>query len=131
MYLLLLSTLCGKHGRLDCSTLFWGGDTFAPSLKVQNAQGETVGIQTFLQDAFLKMVDKVVESVGDLPGVLGFEVSCHFHDTPYRTLYGAEGRAGADNQLMNEPHPGYIGSPSINEWASFLPDQDRHLPLLL
>ena len=57
------------------STLFWGGDTFAPSLKVKDQNGKEVGIQGYLQDAFLAMVDKVVETVGDLPGVLGFEVS--------------------------------------------------------
>ena len=54
--------------------MFWGGDAFAPSLKVKDANGKLVGIQGYLQDAFLRMVDKVVETVSDLPGVLGFEV---------------------------------------------------------
>lgn len=34
-----------------------------------------VNIQTYLQDAFFGAVGKLVETVGDLPGVLGFEVS--------------------------------------------------------
>lgn len=74
-----------------------------------------MGIQGYLQDAFFDMVDKVVESVGDLPGVLGFEVS-QDRGRSHLNVLGNDERA--DVQLMNEPHPGYIGSPSINEWAS-------------
>lgn len=59
-----------------CSTLFWAGKTFAPTLNVRTHDGETVNIQAYLQEAFLKMTDKLVDSVGDLPGVLGFEVRC-------------------------------------------------------
>jgi hypothetical protein len=51
-------------------TCFWAGDTFAPKLRVLDG----VPIQHFLQDAFLDMWETVVRAVGDLDGVLGFEV---------------------------------------------------------
>lgn len=53
-------------------TCFWAGDTFAPKLRVRDG----VPIQGFLQDAFLDMWEAVVHAVGDLDGVLGFEVCC-------------------------------------------------------
>lgn len=56
------------------STCFWGGDIFAPKLKVKSSDGQYVSIQTFLQSAFMRMWEVVVKSVGDLDGVLGFEV---------------------------------------------------------
>lgn len=59
----------------DDRTCFWGGDTFAPKMKVKNVAGQEVSIQEFLQGAFLDMFDKVVEAVGDLDSVIGFEVS--------------------------------------------------------
>jgi len=51
-------------------TCFWAGDTFAPKLRVRDG----VPIQRFLQDTFLDMWEVVVRAVGDLDGVLGFEV---------------------------------------------------------
>ena len=51
-------------------TCFWAGDTFAPKLRVRNG----VPVQRFLQDAFLDMWEAVARAVGDLDGVLGFEV---------------------------------------------------------
>lgn len=57
------------------STLFWGGKTYAPAFKIKNQEGKMVNIQTYLQDAFFGAVGKLVDVVGDLPGVLGFEVS--------------------------------------------------------
>lgn len=54
------------------STCFWAGDTFAPKLRVR----DSIPIQRFLQDAFLDMWEAVVRAVGDLDGVLGFEVRC-------------------------------------------------------
>ena len=60
------------------STLFWAGDTFAPKLQIQrktkSGVEESVGIQRFLQDAYLDMWQVLAEHVGHLPGVLGFEV---------------------------------------------------------
>ena len=58
-------------------TCFWAGDTFSPRLIVKNGSGREVSIQTLLQDAFLDMFDKLVEAVGDLDSVIGFEVCAH------------------------------------------------------
>lgn len=55
-------------------TCFWAGDTFAPKLKVTDPSGIEVSIQSFLQNTFLGMWDMVVKAVGDLEGVIGFEV---------------------------------------------------------
>ena len=60
--------------RFDPRTCFWGGNTFTPKLKVKNEHGEEVSIQTFLQTTFLNMWAVLAKNVGDLPGVLGFEV---------------------------------------------------------
>jgi hypothetical protein len=61
---------------INDSTLFWGGATFTPSLTVPSDKGgKTVNIQSYLQDAFLGAVGKLVEAVGDVESVMGFEVS--------------------------------------------------------
>ena len=54
-------------------TCFWAGDAFASKLKVETSSG-SVTIQAYLQDAFLNMYEMVVKAVGDLEGVIGFEV---------------------------------------------------------
>lgn len=61
------------------STCFWAGDTLAAKLRIErptrDGKGtETVGIQTYLQEAFLDAVDVLAEKVGHLEGVIGFEV---------------------------------------------------------
>ena len=48
---------------------------FAPKLKVKGKGGKDVPIQEFLQGAFLDMWEVVARALGDLEGVLGFEVS--------------------------------------------------------
>ncbi|WWC65076.1 uncharacterized protein I303_107690 [Kwoniella dejecticola CBS 10117] len=84
-----------KLAAATMNTLFWAGETFAPSFMVlsdtSDGKQKKVNIQTYLQDAFLSMFRKLVSAVGDVESVMGFE-------------------------LMNEPHPGYIGLPSIHEW---------------
>lgn len=75
-------------------TCFWAGDIFAPKLKVKNNRGELVGIQTFLQSAFLDMFAHLSQRLGTLPSVLGFE-------------------------CLNEPHPGYINLPSLHQFNYF------------
>lgn len=85
----------------DTSTLFWGGETFAPSLKV-GPKG--INIQTYLQDAFLAMWGKILDAVGDLDTVMGFEVSSRVYPS--------------SQQMINEPHGGYIGLSTIDEWVS-------------
>ncbi|KAL6302254.1 glycoside hydrolase superfamily [Sparassis latifolia] len=84
---------CGyqKLAAATMATCFWAGDTFAPKLKVKHPQGEEVSIQTFLQSTFLDMWAIVVKTVGNLEGVLGFEI-------------------------MNEPHRGYIELQSMHEF---------------
>lgn len=60
------------------STLFWAGDTFAPKLKIKHPKtGVETPVQQFLQNAMLDMWAQVARAVGDLPGVLGFEVCPH------------------------------------------------------
>ncbi|KAH9474389.1 Ergosteryl-beta-glucosidase [Psilocybe cubensis] len=76
---------CGYH-KLTASTMstcFWAGDIFAPKLLVKDKHGQEVSIQFFLQTCFLDMWEMVVRAVGDLDGVIGF-------------------------QMINEPHPGYV-----------------------
>ncbi|KAI0260076.1 cytoplasmic protein [Gloeopeniophorella convolvens] len=80
---------CGyqKLAAATMATCFWAGDTFAPKLRMK----EGASVQRFLQDAFLNMWETVARAVGDLEGVLGFE-------------------------MMNEPHRGYINLPSLHEF---------------
>lgn len=84
----LWSTGYSKLACASLSTLFWGGETFAPTLKV-GPKG--INIQSYLQDAYLGAYDQLVKAVGDLDTVVGFE-------------------------MMNEPHTGYIGMASIDTW---------------
>ncbi|KAL1721732.1 glycoside hydrolase family 5 protein [Schizophyllum commune] len=81
---------CGyqKLAAATMSTVFWAGDTFAPKLKITDAQ---IPVQEFLQSAFLNMFERVVRAVGDLEAVIGFEV-------------------------MNEPHRGYIDLKSLHSF---------------
>ncbi|OCH85892.1 glycoside hydrolase [Obba rivulosa] len=92
---------CGyqKLAAATMATCFWAGDTFAPKLKVKNQAGEEVSIQSFLQTAFLNMWEVVVQTVGELEGVLGFE-------------------------MMNEPHRGYI---DLKSMYAFDYNTDLHL----
>ncbi|KAK2465756.1 hypothetical protein APHAL10511_002300 [Amanita phalloides] len=85
------------------ATYFWAGDTFAPKLKVKRGTGEEVSIQTFLQETFLDMFDKLVEAVGDLDSVIGFEV-------------------------MNEPHRGYIDQGSLHSFDYNVELHLGHMP---
>ncbi|KAF5343043.1 hypothetical protein D9758_011120 [Tetrapyrgos nigripes] len=92
---------CGyqKLAAATMATCFWGGETFAPKLMIKGTDGMVVNVQQFLQNAFLNMFERVVEAVGDLDGVIGFE-------------------------MMNEPHPGYLKMPSLH---SFDYNTDLHL----
>ncbi|KAH9834996.1 glycoside hydrolase superfamily [Rhodofomes roseus] len=92
---------CGyqKLAAATMATCFWAGDMFAPKLKVKNTDGEEVSIQTFLQTAFLNMWQVVANTVGDLEGILGFEI-------------------------MNEPHRGYVELCSMH---AFDYNTDLHL----
>jgi hypothetical protein len=69
----LQNSLLHRSANLSDRTCFWGGDAFAPKLKIKTPQGE-VPVQQYLQDDFLNMYEVVVRAIGDLDGVLGFEV---------------------------------------------------------
>lgn len=60
-----------KLAAATMNTLFWGGETFAPQHKV-GPKG--INIQSYLQDAFLRAWEKIVDAIGDLDTVMGFEV---------------------------------------------------------
>ena len=93
-------------------TCFWGGDTFAPQLKIRTDDGKEVPVQQFLQDAYLNMWEVVVKTLADLDCVVGFDVGSLakpiFSDshTPFSGMA----------QMMNEPHRGYIDLPSLHEF---------------
>ncbi|KAG8959135.1 hypothetical protein FRC05_008056, partial [Tulasnella sp. 425] len=81
------------YQKLACSTmntLFWAGETFAPKVLVDR-NGEKVNVQTFLQDAFLDCYDRLVTGLKGVEGIVGFKI-------------------------LNEPHAGYIGLPSMHEF---------------
>ncbi|KAG0280861.1 hypothetical protein BGZ95_008288 [Linnemannia exigua] len=67
-------------------TLFWAGDTFAPN---KMYQGEP--IQQFLQNRYLECYHHLATRLSQLDAVVGFEV-------------------------MNEPHPGYIGLKNLKRY---------------
>ncbi|CAL1710309.1 unnamed protein product [Somion occarium] len=91
----LWSTGYQKLAAATLATCFWAGDTFAPKAKVKRrtktGNEEEVSIQQFLQDDFLDMWEVLADTVGHLPGVLGFEI-------------------------MNEPHRGYVELQSMYGW---------------
>ncbi|KAF8183088.1 glycoside hydrolase [Mycena galopus ATCC 62051] len=94
---------CGyqKLAAATMATLFWAGDTFAPKLCIAHNNNE-VPVQQFLQNAFLGMWATLVRAVGDLEGVIGFE-------------------------MMNEPHRGYVELKSLHEWDY---NTDLHLGVI-
>jgi hypothetical protein len=71
------------YRRIACQTmftLFFGGNTFAPKLRIQ---GES--IQDFLQDHYIKALEVLLDKLSDNPWVIGYNT-------------------------MNEPNPGLIGT---------------------
>ncbi|KAF9255450.1 glycoside hydrolase family 5 protein [Marasmius fiardii PR-910] len=92
------STGYQKLAASTMATLFWAGDTFAPKLTVEY-RGQQMNAQQFLQTTYLDMFEQIVKAVGDLDGVIGFE-------------------------MMNEPHRGYIDLKSLH---SFDYNTDLHL----
>lgn len=110
------SRITMREGLLIGSTLFWGGSTFAPSFMVDGQAGRKVNVQEYLQEAFLRAIEKLANAVGDLDSVLGIEVCGRCH------VPGSE----TDQQLMNEPHPGFIGLPTVQEWVGPQPPLAGH-----
>ncbi len=72
-------TNAGKLGAATMLTLFFGGDAFAPKVRIDG-----VPAQRFLQEHFFGSVEQVVRRVAPMPHVFGVD-------------------------LFNEPAPGYIG----------------------
>lgn len=66
---------CGyqKLASATMNTCFWGGDTFAPQLSIKT-DGMEIPVQQYLQDAFLDMWEKVIETLADLEAISGFQV---------------------------------------------------------
>ena len=90
-------------------TCFWGGDTFAPQLKIKTRDDKEVPVQQFLQDAFLNMWEVVLKTFSDLDCVIGFDVGFHTDSVDSHSLTASE-------QMMNEPHRGYIDLPSLHKF---------------
>jgi hypothetical protein len=65
--------------------------------------GDLVPIQQYLRGAYLDMFEVVASKLGDLEGVLGFQV---FENDVYFSQVFAE----TSLQLMNEPHRSYINA---------------------
>lgn len=80
---LLWSTNHWKLGAATMATLFFGGDVFAPTLRVG-----AVSIQSVLQERYAGFVREVVRKVASIAAVAGFG-------------------------LMNEPPAGFIGYPDL------------------
>lgn len=80
---LLWSTNCGKLGAATMATLFFGGDVFAPGLRVG-----TASIQRFLQERYAGFVREVARRTSRIDAVAGFD-------------------------LVNEPSPGFIAYPDL------------------
>jgi hypothetical protein len=68
------------------------------------------------------MFDQVVKAVGDLEGVLGFQVRSPFFLSLALSIYPWLTISGT--QMMNEPHRGYLEIPSLH---SFDYNTDLHL----
>ena len=100
---------CPKGANGFLRTLFWGGDTFAPQLLVKDYRGADIPIQQFLQNTFLDMFEVLARAVGDLDGVLGFEV-------PSPWSFPITSANQACMQMLNEPHRGYIDLQSFHSW---------------
>jgi len=82
---------------------------------VKDEHNQEVPIQQYLQNAFLKTWEMIVQVVGNLEGVLGFQV-CHIL---FLSL-----NLSKPIQMINEPHPGYINLSSLH---SFNYNTDLHL----
>ena len=70
-------------------TLFFGGNDFAPKTKIDN-----VNVQDYLQQHYIDAFSTLAKSLKESPNVIGFEV-------------------------MNEPHPGWIGQDSLSNYMRF------------
>jgi len=70
-------------------TVFFAGNDFAPKSKIDG-----INIQDYLQNHYLSAYANLAKELQSLTNIIGFEV-------------------------MNEPHPGWIGQHSISEYSNF------------
>ena len=83
-----------NYSKLACATmwtLFFGGNRFAPQLKIDG-----VPVQEFLQSHYINAVKQVAERVKEMPHVIGYDT-------------------------LNEPSHGYIGETNLTDpnWGIF------------
>lgn len=78
-----------KLGSASMFTLFFGGKDFAPKTTIND-----INIQDYLQQHYIAAYTHLASFLQTLPNVIGFEV-------------------------MNEPHPGWIGQKSISDYSRF------------
>ena len=75
-----------RYAAATMFTLFFGGNTFAPSLRY-----EGLPIQEYLQDKYIMAFSKISERIANFPHILGYDV-------------------------MNEPSCGYIGHSTLEKY---------------
>jgi len=78
----------GKLASATMFTLFFGGDAFAPKLRIDGTPA-----QRYLQEHFLGAVEQVARRLRGVEGVFGYDV-------------------------LNEPSAGYIGWKDLTRWGS-------------
>lgn len=78
-----------KLGSATMFSLFFAGNDFAPKTKIDG-----LPVQDFLQQHYINAFVHLAKAIKDLDNVVGFDV-------------------------MNEPHPGYIGQENLNNYTHF------------
>ncbi|MDO8847126.1 MAG: cellulase family glycosylhydrolase [Coriobacteriia bacterium] len=86
----------GKLANLTMWTLFFGGDVFAPDMRIAG-----VPAQEYLQGHYIAAVAHLAERLGDLPNVIGFDTL----NEPSTGLIGAHDLAGVTFPLKLGPSP--------------------------
>ncbi|KAI5803619.1 hypothetical protein DFH27DRAFT_594912 [Peziza echinospora] len=82
-----------NYTKFSCATmftLFWAGSTFAPKATVKT-EGVERNVGDVLQEAYINAFKYVAKRLAHLDCILGWDA-------------------------MNEPHPGYVGTPSLKKW---------------
>lgn len=100
-----------KVAAATMATLFWNGERVAwtfniPTFNAKITQTDTVNIQEYLQASYIETFGRLMDTLGKYEAVIGFD-------------------------LMNEPHRGYIGTSSWNNWCYETDLHIGHFPSLL
>ncbi|KAF8311637.1 glycoside hydrolase family 5 protein [Clavulina sp. PMI_390] len=72
-------------------TCFFAGDVFTPELQITTRDNQKVGIQSFLQSAFLACFEHLAKQLDQVTSIIGWE-------------------------CLNEPHNGYVNLASLHEF---------------